>query len=269
MVRYIEYKKMFFRKIKKEKNKYYISKLNKRVSNKLFKKLKKEKINKIVCDKYIMENNQFLNYLYAKQLYIYNGRKLYKYIIKNILNYLKQFNIKLEKLNVAILVNENLQINNKIIEEASGIFKRISIITNNSKKFLKLENKLEEEGIPINISNNKRKSLSKTDIIINIDFPNELINKFNINTKAIIINIEEKIKIKNKTFKGININYYQINFEDKFLEYENFDKNIIYESMFFDIDIKNKFNIDKLKIKNLIGNNGIISVEEIKNIAII
>ena len=58
-------------------------------------------------------------------------------------------------------------------------YKSINIVTNHVEKFKKLEKSLEEdEGIIISITNNKKRSLMKSGIIINIDFPNELINKY-------------------------------------------------------------------------------------------
>ena len=112
MVRYIENKKMFFRKIKEDNNKIYISKINKNTAKKVVKKLNKNGIKNIVCDKEIMKSEEFKNYIYSNK---------------------------------------------------------------------------------INISNNKKKCLRRKEIIINIDFPEELINKYNIYEKAIIINIEENI----------------------------------------------------------------------------
>ena len=41
MVKYIENKKMFFRKVKEENNKIYISKINKNTAKKVIKKLNK------------------------------------------------------------------------------------------------------------------------------------------------------------------------------------------------------------------------------------
>ena len=55
----------------------------------------------------------------------------------------------------------------------------------------------------ITINNNKKKSLTKSDIILNIDFPNELINKYRIAENANIINIKGETKIKQKTVCAI------------------------------------------------------------------
>lgn len=124
----------------------------------------------------------------------------------------------------------------------------------------------------ITISNNKRKSLYKSDIIINIDFVEEDINKFILNKKAIIINIEDKVKIRSKSFYGININYYNIQFNDeinnKYLDNKMFSKEIFYESSLYKkgniYDIYSRIKKDNVKICNLIGNNGIINETEFK-----
>ena len=114
-------------------------------------------------------------------------------------------------------------------------YKRINIITNHIQKFKKLEEDFfEEQGIIITVGNNKRKSALKSNIIINVDFPNELINQYNINDEAIIINLRGNIKINKKRFTGININDYEIDFDNfEEFDYEKemlFDKKDIYEA---------------------------------------
>ena len=56
----------------------------------------------------------------------------------------------------------------------------------------------------------------KSNIIINVDFSKETLNKYKINENANIINVKGKIKINQKSFNGLNINNYEIDFrEDK------------------------------------------------------
>ena len=74
-------------------------------------------------------------------------------------------------------------------------------------------------------------TLSKSNIILNVDFPEELINRYIIFDEAILINLEEAIRIKKKRFCGKIINDYKIKPKENseleaFLEkekYENFD----------------------------------------------
>lgn len=118
----------------------------------------------------------------------------------------------------------------------------------------------------LNISNNKKTSLLKSEIIINIDFPQELINQYNIYNKAIIINILEKISIYRKKFNGVNVNYFRIIMPEKYATSE-FDNEVIYESIIYEYnqlsDIKNRIIEDKIEIKKLIGNNGPVQESEI------
>mgnify|MGYP000106963213 CR=1 FL=1 len=83
------------------------------------------------------------------------------------------------------------------------------------------EDKFMENGIMITISNNKKKSLMKSKIILNIDFPNELINKYMIKDDAIIINVPGKAKINRKRFNGLMVNNYEIDFRDDIKSEEN------------------------------------------------
>ena len=96
-----------------------------------------------------------------------------------------------------------------------------------------------------------------------MDFPNELINQYNINDEAIIINLRGNIKINKKRFTGININDYEIDFDNfEEFDYEKemlFDKKDIYEAEF----IKNqpfKYSRNdiakyKVKVTKLFGTN--------------
>lgn len=116
----------------------------------------------------------------------------------------------------------------------------------------------------LNASNNKKKSLLKAKIIINIDFVEENINKYKIYDNSIIININDKINIKSKRFNGININYYKIQIPDEY-KLEHFKDEIIYESLTYSKKykyVKDKIKKDKIRINKLIGNNGIIEERE-------
>ena len=58
----------------------------------------------------------------------------------------------------------------------------------------------EKHGVLIVISNNQKKSLLRPRIILNLDFNKEVLNRYKINEKAIIINLEGNMKIESKTF---------------------------------------------------------------------
>jgi len=247
-----------------------------KLADKIAKKLKYYNINNIAIDNNLHIDN-FKNRLYENNINILDGRWLFNYLIIDSLEYIT--NLKEEELGnkeISILVNDLNEVNINNIYEIAERVKRLNIITNNINKLKNIENKLyEEKGIMITVSNNKRKSLAKTQIIVNIDFPEEILNKYNINKKAILINIEDKIKIHNKSFNGININYYDIeidkNIMNKFIENDmdnNFDKTVLYESLVYSKNryhtICEKIKKDGIKIKGLIGNNGVINEKEIQ-----
>ncbi len=78
----------------------------------------------------------------------------------------------------------------KIIRE----YKSVNIVTNDIGKFKKIEEQiLEKEGIAINVTSNKKKGLMRSQIILNVDFPTNLINQCNIPDNAVIINLNSNI----------------------------------------------------------------------------
>ena len=227
--------------------------------------LDKTNCNKVVLSKVIKKQEDYKNYLYSGDINIVKAEQLTEILLLDILNYIKnKKSLKPEELSLSIFVNDismNMLENLKIIVKE---YKRINIITNHIQKFKKLEEDFfDEQGIIITVGNNKRKSALKSNVIINVDFPNELINQYNINDEAIIINLRGNIKINKKRFTGININDYEIDFDNfEEFDYEKemlFDKKEIYEADF----IKNqpfKYSRNdiakyKVKVTKLFGTN--------------
>ena len=200
-----------------------------KLAKKTKKILDKTNCNKIILSKEIKKQENFKNYLYSDQVNIVDGKWLFEILSYQAVEYIiKKQSMKKEETTVSVLVND---ITNNLLENIKKIireYKRVNIITNHINKFKNVETKiLEQEGIMITVTNNKKKSLSKSKIILNVDFPTELINKYSIYEKAIIINIKGKVEINSKRFNGININDYEISFKD--LEDFDYDKKILYE----------------------------------------
>lgn len=225
----------------------------------------------VVLSYYLNDLEELKSTLLKNSIDICDGKILSNYLLYDIVSYISH--IKKEQTHtqeIFILINNANAIDESNIIYFAENFKRINIVTNNINHFRKIEKYLEEKmGIGIIITNNRRKSLLKAKIIINIDFDEETINSFNINTKAIIISIKNKIKIKTKLFNGINICDYQIIYKNKFdsKTYKKFDKKLLYESNIigknYDFIIK-QIKEDDIKILNLIGKNGIINNMEYK-----
>lgn len=168
-----------------------------------------------------------------------DGRWLFKFLLFDILEYAsKTQEKKLETQSVAILMKRADEIVMQQLILLAKNIKTLKIVTELKNSFSYIENELYEKyGIGLQITNNKAKSLSNVDIIINFDFDEESINEYNINENATIININQNISLNKSRFKGININDYEIRYnKENFKDNEpksNFDSNILYESYIY------------------------------------
>lgn len=195
--------------------------------------LDKTNCNKLVISKNIKKIENYMNQLYTYQYLICDSRWLFEVLAVRVLDFImEKFNMKKQETQIAILVNdltENTLENIRIIVKQ---YKCVSIITNHIEKFKKLEQQiLDEDGIMITITNNKKKSLTKAKIILNVDFHSELINKYNVNEDAVFINLKGNVKINKKRFNGININDYEIKVKND----EELDKDILYKYKMADV----------------------------------
>lgn len=231
-------------------------------TNKIIQKYSNSK--KIVLSKEMVKEQEYINYLNTYGLEIQDGKWLFEILLPDITQYIINKK-KIEKVNISIMINDLTEIELENIKILARKYKSINIVTNHIEKFKKLEKSLEEdEGIIITITNNKKKSLMKSQIILNIDFPKELVNKYNIQDEATIVNVKGKIKITKKRFNGLNINDYEIDFRDdkknsKALNNKFYLKDL-YESELYKkqklSEIREKIKNDKVIIKKLILNNG-------------
>ena len=219
---------------------------------------------KVVISKKMQKENKYINYLNSYGIKISDGKWLFEVLLPQITEYI--INKKqLEKCSISILINDLTDIEVENIKTLARKYKSVNIVTNHIEKFKNLERMLQEdEGIMITITNNKKKSLIKSEIILNIDFPQELINKYNIKDDAIIVNVKGKTKINKKRFNGLNINNYEIDFrqdkkDEKALSGKYYLKDL-YESQLYQKqrinEIMEKIKLDKVIIKRLILNNG-------------
>lgn len=210
---------------------------------KLFRKIKNildsNNIKNVIISKEIKKDSEFVNLFYSNNLDIIDGRILFKKLIIQIIeNICTHNNLKSQEKQISILINSVNVFGINCVKELSQRFKSLNVVTNNINYFKPLKEKLwEEDGIIITLTNNKKKALSKANIILNIDFPEELVNKYTIFEEAILVNLEEEVKIRKKRFCGKIINNYKIKAEPnsklaEFLnrnEYKNFETNDLTE----------------------------------------
>lgn len=247
---------------------YEISSLNRRCVEKLRKLIKKDNIKQLACEKEIQQ--------YVDKKILIDEKDIIKYLILEILEYIFEIQgKKMEQEDIYFLINKDEEMYLENIKTLSEKFKTTNIITEELSKFQKIVENIFEEETTIYLSNNKRKSLRRAKYIVNFDYGIGEIEKYNINRTAIIINIEQNVKIESMAFEGISINNVNIQIPDELIEHfgrlmEKINKNILYMSLVNQKQelarIKNRIKEDNIHILNLIGDKGIISQEEFKRI---
>lgn len=265
-IKFIDKLKCFTRKDNKILVNFDLNKFNIRKTKKILKILNKHSVKNVVLSKETQKNEILINYLNSNNVNIFNGRWLEKYLAYEIIKYiLVKKNIKKEETEIAILINQIDEVSTENIKLFAKEFKRVNVVTNHIEKLKKIEeNIFDEFGIMITINNNKKKSLKNAKIILNMDFPEELINKFNIYDEAIILNLDGNAKINKKRFSGLNINNYEIALNDVDYLSEKFYIRDIFESQIYKKttfkNIRKEIKEKGVNIEQLIGVNGLIKL---------
>ena len=253
-------------KIEKDNFKIYANLEKERNIIKVIKKLIKNGTTNVVLSKELCENRDLINAINSSGIDIFDGRWLEKYLVFEILDYvIKQIGLKKEEIEFAITTNEITDISIEIIRTLATQYRRLTVVTNHIEKLKKIEKEIyEKHGVLIVISNNQKKSLLRPRIILNLDFNKEVLNRYKINEKAIIINLEGNMKRESKRFNGININDYEIEVgKEEIVWRENakkFKNKDLLEAIMYMKDsfnnIRNKISKNKISIKEVFGVNG-------------
>ncbi len=243
-----------------------------KVIKKLSKYLYSNSIKNIALEKNLMKDEKIVNTLQNDKFNIIDGSKLARFFVYDVIRKIYEYKkSNIEAGEATLIVNENDSINVENIIRIAHNIKRLNIITTNTKKFKKIVDYLYEElGIIIKLSNNIKTNLRTTDIIVNIDFPEEIINKLEIPNNAIIVNLPKNININSKKFTGINIKSWELEIPNKY-KLEGFDDVIMYESVVHGkpiLKIFEQIENDFVKIGRLIGVNGVISSKEFLNLRV-
>lgn len=248
---------------------YYNLEIEKNIK-KIIKNLLKHEIYNVVLDKSLWNNDKFKNYLYSNNINIVDGKWLKRYMTLDILNYIiTKKQIHKEETEIAITLNEITELSIEIIKNLAKQYKKLVVVTNHIEKLRKIEKEIQEkEGILIVVTNNKNKSLLKSQIIINMDFNKEVLNQYKIYDEAIILNIEENIKIDSIRFNGVIINDFEVETgRIELIWRENYEKYRVKDLLEANLyardtfkNIRKKLQKSNISIKSLYGNNGIINL---------
>ena len=279
--------KKIFNKIKIEKienigiNQIRTMVIIKNVRNKTLQKLteyiKQNCVNLVCLSDNLLINSKFIGFIKNENVRILDGRWLYKHLIGNIVDYIS--NCKNEKIDfqeISILTHDINRIVISTIKELALKVRALNVLTDKEKMFRNIEKELYSEyGIILNMNNNYKRSLTKSDIIINFDFTEEELIRYNLPKNACIINLERKIELDSKKFEGISTNFYEITMPSRYIKsliiLKGFNTENLYESFIYKNtspeNIKNEILKDKVNIISLIGKNGIIRKKEFQNIS--
>ena len=267
-----------FKIVKLEGNKVYIPLINYEKQSKQLKLEEKlavktgkifGKLNskKVVLSKDIKKYERYVNLLNTYQLDIINGKWLFSMLIPEIISYIEvKKNIIPEETTIHILANDFTEVVIENIKKLAQGHKHVAVITKNISKIKKIEEQiLEETGSMITVMNNKKKGLAKAQLIINFDFPTELLKQYVICEDSIIVDITKNIKGLKKRFNGLIITNYEIDFKNK-SEYKIDDKLFfardLYEAEFYKNQpykyVREKIKKDGIYIKFLYTKNQIL-----------
>lgn len=237
----------------------------------LIKKILQKLNGKVVLSDYLNQSKSLKEILQNANIPVIEGMLLSTYLLPEIIGYIcNKMKIEEQKQEITILTKNKSKGFSELAIELAKDVKRIHIVTNRVKQFANIERDLEGIlGVGCQITNNKRKSLLKAKIIINLDYLEDELNEFAINPNAIIIDVIQKVNINTKSFCGIHIYDYEIGTDSKF-EHEEFQKKKVLEAKIFGKNysgVREVIKEENIKIKKLIGKNGEINVLEYENIA--
>lgn len=155
-----------------------------------------------------------------------------------------------------------------VLLDVSKLFKSVNIVTTKIGNMRRMENKMQDENIIMTISNNRRKALKRSKILVNLDFDNDILSEFEINRNCIIININKSKINLNSKFHGSIIDSVSIDFDNRYnlIEKQNYNLDYLYSSYLEKMNYKEKSKAiaeDNCKIINLHGYRGIISRDEL------
>lgn len=246
--------KLLFRKVRIYNNiiEFPINRKSKINCNKILKVLIKHRIKGIVLSKYLNNIPELKNILIKNNITIIDGTVLFKLLLKEIVELIeKKWDLKKEQIELSVLTNDISKQNKNIITKLAMQVKRLNIVTNIPHIFKDVEEYLYNEcGIIIRMSNKYNNALLNSNIIINMDLEENELNLYKLPTKAFIINIDKTIRIKQKSFNGVNINNYSIIIPKKY-EIQGFEDKLLYESLIINKDYDNARNQilhDKIQI---------------------
>lgn len=238
-----------------DKNKKYLNINKKYIDEKVLKKMLKKC--KIEDAQFVYSNNIKLSKNLKENKY--TGKIVLRNMIIPLLEHLeKNLNIDFRFENIFLTVDNDK--NKNIIVDLGNRCKSISLITDNIRKLYRLDSKLnKDDNIIVSVSSNRRKALQRARIVVNFDYDETFFENFNINRNCIIINLSNNVLTLKNSFQGSIIEKLEIDYINKyenFINIDNFDKTILYETFIYDENYDSAKEImmfDNCRIKKVLG----------------
>ncbi len=233
--------------------------------------LNKNRINNVVLNNDLLNNDLFYQELVKNKKYVITGIRLYKVLILRVLKDIsKQMNVNLEQLKIALLINEYSLENIDLIKTISKEVKSLCVVTTDREKYFNLIEELYEKyGIVLKVIDKTKVNLKYIQIVINIDFDNEDLNKINIGNNSILIcGFANNYKIK-QNFNGIVIK--KIDIISGVIENSRLNNMALCEAKIYNylrkiIENDRTFEREGYKINGYVGENGKILMQEFQSL---
>lgn len=238
-----------------DKNKKYLNINKKYIDEKVLKKMLKKC--KIEDAQFVYSNNIKLSKNLKENKY--TGKIVLRNMIIPLLEHLeKNLNIDFRFENIFLTVDNDK--NKDIIVDLGNRCKSISLVTDNIRKLYRLDSRLnKDDNIIVSVSSNRRKALQMARIAVNFDYDETFFENFNINRNCIIINLSNNALTLKNSFQGSIIEKLEIDYINKyenFINIDNFDKTILYETFIYDKNYdgaKELMRFDNCRIKKVLG----------------
>ena len=238
-----------------DKDKKYLNINKKYIDEKVLKKMLKKC--KIEDAQFVYSNNIKLSESLKENKY--TGKIILRNMIIPLLELFENnLNIDFRLENIFLTVDNDK--NKDIIVDLGNKCKSISLVTDNIRKLYRLDSKLnKDDNIIVSVSSNRRKALQRAKIVVNFDYDEIFFENFNINRNCIIINLSNNVLTLKNSFQGSIIEKLEIDYINKyenFINIDNFDKTILYETFIYDENYDNAKEImrfDNCRIKKVLG----------------
>lgn len=244
----------------------------KKIAKKVLKRMSDYKVENVVISKALSRNLEFCKAMEENKKYIITGRRIGKVMINKILDEISIYTrYPKEKMDVLLLMNEYSLENIDFIEIISQKVRQLQVMSRNYTKYEKSATLFfEKYGYLIKLYSNEFKGeFNRVNVVINLDFKTEEMEKISFPKNCVIISLNDKIEKTKRGFHGIVVNDVDMaGFEENVSSYRSlaFCEAKIYKPLRKISDNERILNAEKYIINGYIGVKGKITQEEFEKV---